>query len=713
MQLQGRNLSFGMEGEDVALLHSELHQLGYEISAGEIEGKIFDDATADADKDLQNKHDRRPPPDFDEAELRALVDKETARLINAEVDAASFTVEGKVTSRSRAGVDGLKVHIVDKNCGEDVVLKHEPTKTDENGAYRVAFAMADLRRGRGKERPDLQARVSRDDKFLGASEVRYNASEHETLNVLLTDEAASALPSEHESLVDVLAANCQHSLRDLQETDDRQDITYLANKTGWDARAVALAALGDQFSARARDAEGNASIEPALFYALFRAGLPANEAALYQTDPKSAEAIWKQAIEQGVIPAGLEDGLPAAVERFQELAAQHVLDAPALVGVSSLKEILSVSLGEDPDPQRQKEKEEQFAGLYTRHRGDLPTFWQAVRDAFGEPAEKRLKLDGQLAYLTLNNAPLIRKLHRKLHEAGGQDGLTDALHLVEEGYHRAEKWQEVIGNDPIPPEIFVEDDPDTRSRYAELLAAQVRLSFPTAVVAHMVKSGDTPLADGLADPVHGFLTEQLGKFEIGMQPVEQYVVRNNLDVAPEVTKEVTRIQRVYQITPSGDAMNVLMNKGLDSAYHVVRYSQDEFVRAFKDDLGGEENARLTYAKAQQVHNAVLNIASSYLIASTAPAIGVHSPAHNVDPKPQGPAPDANAGDVIAYPTLEKLFGEMDYCGCEHCRSWLSPAAYLVDLLQFIDRPVNPPGSVNPQDVFFVRRPDIQHLPLTC
>ena len=37
-----------------------------------------------------------------------------------------------------------------------------------------------------------------------------------------------------------------------------------------------------------------------------------------------------------------------------------------------------------------------------------------------------------------------------------------------------------------------------------------------------------------------------------------------------------------------------------------------------------------------------------------------------------------------YPTMETLFGSLDFCECEHCRSVLSPAAYLVDLLRFID-----------------------------
>jgi hypothetical protein len=626
-----------------------------------------------------------------EAKLLEMVD-----LVVPDMVDTTFQVEGRVASRVSAGISGLRVRVVDKAVGEDVPLAEDDT--DEDGAYQVRFTDAEIRR-RGKERPDLQARVFSGETFLAASEVHYNASTRETLNVLLDKTAAPALRSEHETLTTSLHRHSSGRLGNLKEEDGRQDVTYLANKAGWDARAVALAALADQFSTRTTDTDGNVGIESAFFYALFRAGLPADDAALYQTDANTAAAIWKQAITQGVIPARMENQIPEAVERFQFLAAEQALDGPALVGVSPLREMLAVSLSADPQKQRQ------FADLYVRHGGELPAFWTAVRSEFGEPAERRLRVDGQLAYLTLNNAQLIGKLHA---ERGG-DGLEAPLNLVEGGYHRREKWQQVIGDVPIPPEVPGEDDAEKRDRYAELLAAQVRLSFPTAVVAQMVKTGETSLTDGLADPVHRFLMNHQGKFEIGMQPVEQYVAQNNLGIEREVVREVTRIQRVYQITPSDDAMNVLLEKGVDSAYAVVRYDRDEFVKSFKDEVGGEADARLIYAKAEQVHNAVLNIAVSYLTASNAPGIGVHSPAQIINPAPTGPAP--HASDVIAYSTLENLFGEMDFCACEHCRSILSPAAYLVDLLLFCDRVNN--EKENPQKVLFERRPDIQHLPLTC
>src|SRR5262249_41532682 len=60
---------------------------------------------------------------------------------------------------------------------------------------------------------------------------------------------------------------------------------------------------------------------------------------------------------------------------------------------------------------------------------------------------------------------------------------------------------------------------------------------------------------------------------------------------------------------------------------------------------------------------------------------------------------------------------IDHCSCSHCESVYSPAAYFVDLLQFLKR--RPPtGTVpnnrtNARDVLLDRRPDLGKLLLTC
>jgi hypothetical protein len=611
----------------------------------------------------------------------------------ADAVAALWRVSGRVRSTASASTGGLRVRIVDKRVGDDVALAD--ALTGDSGDYEVTFLGAAVTKS-GKTAPDLQARVFAGDKLVGASEVRYNAKPRETLNVELSAGVSLSLRSEHDTVTAAVARHFRGQLADLKETGERSDITYLANKTGWDARAVALASLASQFSARSVR-PGETGLPPALFYAMFRAGLPANETALYRVDAATAQTIWAKAMAQGVIAPIPAAEIKVAADRFQKLAAQRALDAPALIGVSPLKDLVALAL---PVATQQA----QFADLYAKNRDNLPAFWTAVTAAFGAPAAKRLRLDGQLAYLTLNNAPVIKKIHA----AAGTAGLPEIAQLVDQGYHKADKWRTTLAGEKTPAEIPGATDKERRHRYADVLAAQVRLSFPTRVVAQMLKAGETPIAAESRTAAQDFLFKNDGTFDIGMQPVAQYISRKKLTVAPAVVQELTKIQRVYQITPGDAAMNALLADGVDSAFAVVRYNRKEFVRKFAGKVGGEAMAKLIHAKSQQVHNTVLNIALSFLHASTAPAIGVHSPAQIINPPP---GPNPNPTDVIAYSTLETLFGAMDFCTCDHCRSILSPAAYLVDLLLFCDRADH--ALENPLTVLLQRRPDIQHLPLTC
>ena len=83
--------------------------------------------------------------------------------------------------------------------------------------------------------------------------------------------------------------------------------------------------------------------------------------------------------------------------------------------------------------------------------------------------------------------PLIRNLHQAEHD----NPLTSTLDLAKRGYYEAEKWHSLIDG-AIPPNIPGETDAEKREKYAELLAAQVRLAFPTAVIADRVQRGTSP-----------------------------------------------------------------------------------------------------------------------------------------------------------------------------------------------------------------------------
>ena len=566
-----------------------------------------------------------------------------------------------------------------------------------------------------------------------------------TLNVALPP-ATTALPSEYESLTATLSPLYQGSLSALQENATQQDVTFLANKSGWDARAVALAALADQFSqmtapappappaagtpgASAVAAEAHplpvagtpavvapvpaapappasapappaaappqtVSLASPFYYALFRSGLPADPGSLFRTSAPAVQSIWQQAITQGVIPQSLSSQLSTAVQTYQTLAATNLLTAAPVTGVSTLGAMLTAST-------LSADQQATFAQLSTQYSADPTTFWANATKAFGAPLTARLQLDGQLQYMALNNAPLVQALHT------GEPTLAAPLDLVTLGYYDAAKWTPLIGNS-VPPQI----PGQSAANYSQLLAAQVRLVYPTAVAADQVKRGIFKVSDSaaVAASVSTFLNQNYSTFTIGAEPVEAFIARNKIaGVAPAVVNEVKRLQRVYQLSADDQTMSVLLQNNLDSAYSITRYDSAAFVRAFQGQFGGADQATATYDRARHIYSAVLNVTLGYLGARQGPTLGSGSTIISSFP----PAPANQPYPVVAYPTLESLFGSLDYCTCEDCRSILSPAAYLVDLLHYIDQLSPSPGFQNPQSVLFSRRPDLQYLPLTC
>jgi len=735
MNLQGRNLQQGLTGDDVRLLHTELALLNLAIPDNESSAAQFGPATLAVVQQFQRQHN---------LPASGIVDPATAAAINAAVNAQfppKFSVSGRVYSAVSAGVGGLKIELLDKSAGPDLLLAL--ATSDERGLYSIQYSPAPALQ-LGKSAPDIQLRALAADALVGASDIRYDASATETLDIIVADDLAPKLLSEYAELTTAIGTHYKGKLADLKETGDRTDITYLANKTGWgDPRPLAMAALADQFSARTASPFSAArAIGPEFFYALFRAGLPTDEDLLYRTDGKSVVSIWTTAIDQGVIPTSLKGTIPDAAKQFQILGAQKLLSGPALTGVSPLKDMLAVSRLTDSQQQ-------QFAMFYAANRTDMSAFWTAVGSAFGAATAAQLQLDGKLARLTGNNSVLMQALHG----AAGAQPLTDPLQLVQAGYHQPQKWTALLSSStPIPKEIPGDTPQAKQAAYAEFLAAQIQLAYPTAVTAALVKSGDFVVA--APDQVSAFLTSHQAEFDIGRQPVEHYIAAKNVQVDPAIVTEIKNMQRVLQIAPSAQAMGGLLKRKINAAYHVVRFDEQTFTDNFAQDLGGSDQAALVHARSRQIHNATLNIATSYLsarrgVALGAPAMtdgeaGAASDGHLLRPAPMAASAPAAAG-VIAYPTLEGLFGSMDFCACEHCRSVLSPAAYLVDLLHVIgpDNDVwtaytanwkashggasypfatmdawiaagKPAGTeIAPLDVLLSRRPDIQHLPLTC
>lgn len=569
-----------------------------------------------------------------------------------------FSVQGVVTDAEGVAAIGLDVEVWDRSVMGKNLLGKASTGTD--GHYVVTYNEAALS---GKPAADLLVRV------LTESYTLFQAPRHVTVD-LVVERAEVPVTPEYGRLL----ARVKPLLGDRQLGDvDAGGIDYLAGRGAWDARGVAMAARAEQLSAQTK-------IPASHYYALIRAGLPGDLDQIYRLDDDTVRKTLRQAVKSGVISG--DDDIERTLRLYRAETLESLRKYQPEGRVSSLGDMLSLRLNAD--------QQGIFLDTYRSTTSDPDALWSSLADrGFDKRTIGALQTDAVLGELTRHNATVIGRLVERT-------GLGDAAELADKGFYRAAAWRDVVGKD-VPEGLTVE-------QYTSGLAAQVATRFPERVTADLVRSNAVAVAPEAKDEVAAFFAQRSANASLGVVPVRTW--EGFADLSARAREGALKVERLFQISPSNDAMVTLSSVGIDSALQVMRYSPAGFVAAFGDKFPSTMEARLTYTKAQQVHTTALSIATQYLAYRGAP--NVYSITGRLTR--QAPEPDP---EIIASATLEDLFGSMDYCSCDHCRSVLSPAAYFVELLEFVDVADEPHTLDNPLDVLLARRPDLQHLGLSC
>jgi hypothetical protein len=181
---------------------------------------------------------------------------------------------------------------------------------------------------------------------------------------------------------------------------------------------------------------------------------------------------------------------------------------------------------------------------------------------------------------------------------------------------------------------------------------------------------------------------------------------------PELTSEDrTRIisvlkayQRVHTLTQDPSASAALLAAGYTSATAVARDGAQALADATGLDKASARRISDNATKAFEGVTATLGTVLHLVNGGTEWAAVANF----------GPSAQEHLRRLDGYVAL---FGSQTACRCEDCQSILSPAAYFVDLLAFVDRQVLQPVFSGPRAdsplALHARRPDLWTLPLTC
>jgi hypothetical protein len=342
-----------------------------------------------------------------------------------------------------------------------------------------------------------------------------------------------------------------------------------------------------------------------------------------------------------------------------------------------------------------------FIARYADHDGPVQTLWADLRNdaAFGTAVVNDLQLTLQLGTLTANHSPLVKALRSSGLQHASQTAAFDT-----EGWLRLLQTQ--VNGKPVgtPGNIKGADDTERQDNYIKLLQERTARAFPTAHIAKSLKTLPT-WRDSTAmtfldnNPDFNLLTANIKTSLDG----GKVVVRPEWDRA-KLESDLATVQRVARVAPQGIEGTIvpgLLANGFTSALAISRYSRASFRRRTASAFGDEATADAVHRNAQfQVSRA----GSAYALMHPLLGAGIIDAVGQIS--------DAVATDA----TWASLFGNLDYCAYDPCSSIHGPAAYLVDLLNWLDG--HELGGSNPDhqtafDRLNKKRPDIQKIELSC
>jgi|APLak6261658528_1056013.scaffolds.fasta_scaffold00044_2 hypothetical protein len=693
-------------GIEVKELQVGLGKLGYLLPSSEREEQLFGTGTRDALLELQTRYRLPNTGSLDEVTKIALASA------TAQAESNHYLVDGRIFLENGLPANGITLRLYTRLLEGKKSLLAE-TKTGSHGFYRLPYDPG----GKAANLEVVAVDAENREVIPPLSSTKFNAGKHEILN-LVAPTSIQPLEPEYKRL----AGDLEKQLGDLgklanaREHAQQPDLTLLHQATGWDARLIALAALAQKRSVET-------GIPHDALYALFRTGLPNDKNLLALVASETVEKALQNASKTEIVKLA-EKEIAAAKVAFEGFARNTRLTLRAPGTLSTLGELLLDS-GLDSDQQAA------FADIVFAHGNSPKNLWKTARaNGISEEQIQKLRLQGKLAYLTFNHGPLMATLQREL---GSPDHID---RLVELDLYREDTWKNRLNDlavstqqtiEQLIPPAYAADTVDARFKaYTADLARKVRLSFPTLVVARRIQIGEFPLGPSgqrdrsLENNAHTFLknANALG-FELGRVPLGKFIKENRSVVFQGIpaehheatTQSIKRLQRLYQITPSDEALGTLLSNGFASAQDVISIPYEDFLGSDSTRFLKPEEADLTYRKALQVSAVTLNFYTSARQLVSSPTVYAMSPSPDRREEAQEDSREQVQERLIKhFPTLEYLFNSLDYCECEHCRSVLSPAAYFVDLLKFLERG-NPWQT--PYDWLIKRRPDLPYLPLTC
>lgn len=590
------------------------------------------------------------------------------------------TVSGMIYDAFNAPLTGVTVNAYDKDLRTEQLIGS--AISDAKGFYIITYDSSKFAQAENKS-PDIFLRVfDASGLFMGESEVYFNTPNEFVLDFKIGNTPYEGL-SEYDTLVNEitpLLQSQQVTMYDLKEDDKFKDITFLAGETGEPSEKIALLPVAFTCSQKTKT-------PPDIFYGLFRMSFPAKLDDLLMVKSESLLKGLKAAIRENIISSKWEPQLEKIIRDLNSLSANFVLTASDQSN-TNFKKILGSTIPSD--------LQQTFINVLFENEASPEKFWDTLANQNGFT-------DGKI----ISETQTILNIH---HLTGYDPALTQLLYsetandpdLKElRGFAKfsVDDWKSRISGlvasgalVNFPDGIEGSTPEEKVKNYSETLSGIFQSVYPVNVFSARLKADSlNPFGERTADLKSFFSNNP--DFDLNTNRINTLFDASNLDGVGDkiaLKEQLKKINRLYKLSPQYQHVSAFIGLGLGSATEIVhKYSLNELTEKLIPANISTAEAKVIYKKAVEMDNKSTALALAYKMRHNVPIYAING---------NNPVPS----------DYESMFGDNNLCDCAECQSVVSPAAYLVDLLNFLKK-----NNDFAYGKLIERRPDLIEILLTC
>ncbi len=726
-----KTLRLNMVSPKVAEMQKALSFFGYKISENEFKTQTFGKTTIKALRALQKEKGIAQTGHYDKA---------TSSVVNNLISSANpgaipehrYRIRGSVRNELWQRKNNMVIKIFEKILDKESAVPLAAMKNFLNGFFDIAYdAPINPVNGKIKEKFHLVVKLydANDQQNPVAAQTHYNVNRIHWVNFTESKNAEGAIEYNGsyagESDFEVTGSILQKAIgnakiEDLKETAADKQISQLSFQTGLSTDDIMCHVLSRLV---AKSVNVPIPLNAEVFYAFIRQHLPADlpgdllrgtsewETIGQLTELTSSgivfldDVIQQQAIDnavsQNLVSQNIKIKRDAILQELKNQRNSFTLTKPILVGNGNLKSLLDQS---KIDPAHYKT----VATVFIHNKGVNAYFWEEIKkheSVIGKEAINDFVSTVETGNISKNHIPTVTFLKSKI--GSEPDKLfkkaSDIAKLDQAGFVKL-----INLNGKQVPDNMPGNTPDEKvANYAASMKSRAEFLYPAVSLVATVKRSNTPKITKITE-MQDFIDEHT-ELNFRQQNIDKYLLDKNINLAPKVKEELKVVQRVHKITANSLAGSALIGEGLHSSMQIYFMGKDRLATMM--DTKGVDKAHIhsVFESSKMQYMQVLARLLDYrreIYKDNPAAIVSHTYTKTEIQKALGDIPD-----------LETLFGSLDYCDCEHCKSLYGPSAYLTDMLRFLKEHnslvVQGGKTLTVKDILFDRRPDLGNIKLNC